>query len=81
MLFCAVVNAKRSAAHLFTEKNRKLVEGIYTRLDQTRCQFAEKAEKAVKFGAGEKWKDVEADEVDLRKAINLRRTARHRIRQ
>lgn len=67
VLFCAVANTRRGAAHLFTERNHKFVEGIYARLDQARCDFVEKKEKSIKFGSGEQWKDVEADEVDLRK--------------
>ena len=57
----------KRAAHLFTERNHKFVEGIYARLDQARCDYVEKEEKSIKFGSGEQWEDLDADEVDLRK--------------
>ena len=43
------------------------MEGIYARLDQARCDYVEKEEKSIKFGSGEQWEDLDADEVDLRK--------------
>jgi hypothetical protein len=44
-----------------------MVSDIYSRLFATRAKFVALKEKKIKFGLGEKWKDVEADEVDVSK--------------
>ena len=67
VLFCAVSGLTRSACHLLTGRNHKMVEGIYSRLDSARAAFVEKRQASMVFGQNGKWHDVEADEVDLRK--------------
>ena len=67
VLFCAVANMKRTAAHLATGKNHKFIDGIYNRLDEARAVFVEEKQEHIDFGAGGDWPDVEADEADLRK--------------
>ena len=67
VLWNAVARVKRGIAHLSTEESHKVVEAMYTRLNAARARYVERAQKKLKFGIGEAWKDVEADEVDLRK--------------
>ena len=47
-----------------------MVEGVYSRLYATREKYVAAKEKYIKFGQGEAWKDIEADEVDLAKKVS-----------
>ena len=67
MLFCALAGCSQAAALRILPKNHKAAEGIYARLHQTQARFVRYEEKKIKFGFGQGWEDVEADEVDLGK--------------
>ena len=64
MLFCALAGCSQAAALRILPKNHKAAEGIYARLHQTQARFVRYEEKKIKFGCGQGWEDVEADEVD-----------------
>ena len=50
-------------------KNKQLTDQLAdsTKEQDARMKFVEKKEKGIVFGDGQVWKDIEADEVDLRK--------------
>ena len=50
-------------------KNHKMIEGMNSKLDFAKKAFVEKKEKTIKYGTGQKWKDIEGDEADLRKEL------------
>ncbi|CAK0910510.1 unnamed protein product, partial [Prorocentrum cordatum] len=64
---CATWDVAQSKCHQITGNSHKLIENVYTRLDSARMKYVKKKEKSIKFGAIDKWPDVEADEVDLGK--------------
>jgi hypothetical protein len=51
--------------------NHKPVERIFNNLEIARDQHVRKQEKAIKFGSNQKWADVEADEVDVGKEVEM----------
>ena len=68
VLFCALHGVSATACHALTGMNHKMIEGLYRRLDEARTKFVEREEGNIEFGGCATWKDVEADEVDLRKS-------------
>ena len=67
VFMCATWDVAQSKCHQITGNSHKLIENVYTRLDRARMKYVIKKEKRIKFGAIDKWPDVEADEVDLGK--------------
>ena len=67
VLFCAVAGVPASTRHVLTGCSHKLIEAIYARLDDARKRFVEREEGNIVYGKGKAWKDVEADEVDVRR--------------
>jgi hypothetical protein len=67
VLFCGVANVGITTCHQLTGENHKMIERVYTQLDEVRKVYVEAKENTIKYGMGAAWKDVEADEVDLRK--------------
>jgi hypothetical protein len=70
VLFCAVAGVTQVSTMHLLDENHKLNERIYQSLDECRKQDVTKREKLIKFGEGDQWKDVEADEVDLAKTFD-----------
>ena len=68
ILFCTVAGCSYTAAGRIVPNSEKTVQLIYRRLYATRSSYVVWKEKKIRFGEGEAWKDVEADEVDLGKA-------------
>lgn len=70
-LYSAVAGASAVTTHLILDVDHKPIERIFTNLELARTRFVEHKEKSITFGApsGTIWKDVEADEVDLGKAL------------
>ena len=66
-LFCAVSGVSQVSAQRICGRNHKMVEGVFGRLRDARRKYVLAKEKTIKFGKGENWKDVEADELDLGK--------------
>jgi hypothetical protein len=67
ILFASLAGADGPTVRLLFKRNHKLSEGLIGRMVALRAKFTEEHEKTIKFGLGPKWKDVEADEVDIRK--------------
>ena len=51
--------------------NHKPVSRIYANLEMARSQHVPKKQKHIKFGAKHKWCNVEADEVDVSKEMEM----------
>ncbi|CAE7406455.1 unnamed protein product [Symbiodinium sp. CCMP2456] len=70
-LFSAVAGVSSTATHLILDVDHKPVERIFTNLEIARARYVEHQEKLITYGdpSGSMWKDVEADEVDLGKAL------------
>ncbi|CAK0876284.1 unnamed protein product [Prorocentrum cordatum] len=50
------------------------IENTYLRLDEARMKYVLKKERTIRFGSVEEWSDIEADEVDLGKEDDWRKT-------
>ena len=70
ILLCAAWSVPQAKCHQITGEHHKIIESIYTKTDKVFEDHVKKHEKAIDFGAGEPWKDVEADEVDLGKIVD-----------
>ena len=67
LLMGANYNMKHADLHLLTNANHKSIEALCSNLDKARALDVKHVEKNIVFGTADKdWKDVEADEVDLR---------------
>ena len=62
-------DASEATTHKVTGKNHKMIEDMSKKLDFAKKAYVEKREKKIKYGQGQKWKDVEGDEVDLKKEL------------
>jgi hypothetical protein len=69
VLFCAVTGITRVAAHTILGLDHKAVERVYVNNELARTMFVEEMQPKIQFGVGQKWKDIEADEVDLGKGL------------
>jgi hypothetical protein len=58
----------QAATRLALGQNHKMIERIYASLFRCRQMYVEKEQHRIKFGLEQEWKDVEADEVDMRKS-------------
>lgn len=61
---------REAVCHKLTGENHKMIERLYKNLGEARLEFVGDAEKNIQYGAGMAWKDLEADEVDVRKHID-----------
>eukprot|EP00969_Alexandrium_andersonii_P022030 964421-Alexandrium_andersonii.AAC.1 len=68
IVLCAVSGVSKSSCHALTGRNHKLIESLYTNLDKAKADHVKQEEKRISFGGQDQWVDVEADEVDVRKA-------------
>ncbi|CAK0830442.1 unnamed protein product [Prorocentrum cordatum] len=67
VLFAVVNNVPLAKIHALTGKNHKAIESMSKFNDACRKSDVQQQEKLISFGGkGRTWKDVEADEVDLR---------------
>ena len=66
-MFCAVAGVPRNATRLVLDVDHKAVERTYANNNIARARYVQKKEKSITYGGTQKWKDVEADEVDLGK--------------
>ena len=68
ILLCATAGVKETATHLVLDVGKKPVETIYTNLEVARSRYVEAKEKEISYGG---WRDVEVDEVDVGRFIDL----------
>ena len=68
ILLCATAGVKETATHLVLDVAKKPVETIYTNLEVARSRYVEAKEKEISYGG---WRDVEVDEVDVGRFIDL----------
>ena len=69
ILFALTCGCKEVHIHKLFDKNHKAIERLSCSLDHIRKLFVERTEKSIVFGTGAEWMDVEADEVDISKAL------------
>jgi hypothetical protein len=67
ILFCAVSGCSQTATHRLLNTGKTCISDLHDRLYQARTKYVVWKERTIKFGQGQEWKDVEADEVDLGK--------------
>ena len=79
ILLCAAWSVPQAKCHQITGEHHKIIEAIYTKTDKVFEEHVKKHEKAIDFGAGEPWKDVEADEVDLGKIVDVTQPAASQV--
>ncbi len=65
-LLCAVQGSPQTLAHSLFGFGEKFLRTVCEKNDKCRAAYVEAKEKDIVFGEGMAWKDVEADEVDLR---------------
>lgn len=70
ILCCALAGVPVSSAPIIN-MNHKPVSRIYANLEMARSQHVPKKQKHIKFGAKHKWCNVEADEVDVSKEMEM----------
>ena len=66
ILFCAIIGFTTVQTHLLLDVNKKIISTIYGNLETTRTRYVIRKEKDIVYG---KWRDVEADEVDLGRGV------------
>ena len=66
ILFCAIIGRTTVQTHLLLDANKKIISTIYSNLENARTRYVHLKEKDIVYG---KWRDVEADEVDLGKGV------------
>ena len=71
VLCCALAGVPVTAAPVILDMNHKPVSRIYNNLEIARSHHVLKKQKEIQFGARHAWSDVEADEVDVGKEIDL----------
>ena len=71
---CAAWGLSQAKCHQVTGHSSKLIENAYLRLDEARMKYVLKKERTIRFGSVEEWNDIEADEVDLGKEDDWRKT-------
>lgn len=71
VLCCALAGVPITSVPIILEMNHKPAERIFKNLELARDQHVRKKEKAIKFGSNQKWVDVEADEVDVGKEVEM----------
>ena len=73
LLLCLVFNSTRVLAHQLTGLGHKVIESLAAALDDCRCRHVMAVEPTITFGNADvessEWRDVEADEVDLRSSF------------
>ena len=67
ILYALLSGCTHASIRLMFQKNHKVTERIQKRLDDFLMQVVRRNEPMIQYGKGDAWKDVEADEVDLRK--------------
>ena len=71
VLCCALAGVPATSAPVILGMNHKPVSRIYNNLEITRSRHVLQKQKEIHFGARHKWCDVEADEVDVGKEVDL----------
>ena len=71
VLHCALANVPTTSVPQLLDVDRKVVDRIYINLEVARTRHIKQLESKVVFGEKHKWTDVEADEVDLGKELDL----------
>eukprot|EP00439_Symbiodinium_sp_Y106_P008912 s3871_g1.t1 len=66
ILFCAIIGLTTVQTHLLLDANKKIISTIYSNLETARTRYVHLKAKDIVYG---KWRDVEADEVDLGKGV------------
>ena len=69
-LLMLVSNVPLSTIHVLTQINHKALERMWRSLAFLRKSFVEKNEKAIQFGKGRAWQDIEADEATFDKLMS-----------
>ena len=71
IFYAALAGVSVNSAHLILNTDHKAVERLYSNLDAARARYVEHKEKSITYGSasGDLWRDVEADEVDVGKAL------------
>ena len=69
ILLCAVASVPQHCISKILDVDDKIVSRVYTNVDMARARFVMAHEKNIQYGGGPDWVDVEADEVDLGKAV------------
>ncbi|CAE7639351.1 unnamed protein product, partial [Symbiodinium sp. CCMP2456] len=69
VLLCAVASVPQHCVSKILDVDDKIVSRVYTNVDMARARFVMAHEKYIQYGGGPDWVDVEADEVDLGKAV------------
>ena len=72
ILYAAVAGVPVNSTHLVLDTDHKPIERIFKNLDVARAMYVDKEEKSITYGGTRNsiWKDVEADEVDVGKAVD-----------
>ena len=73
VLCCALAGVPVAATPVILGMNHKPVSRIYNNIEIARSRRVIKKQKEIQFGAKNQWRDVEADEVDVGKEIDLQR--------
>ena len=71
IFYAALAGVSVNSAHLILNTDHKAAERVYSNLDAARARYVEHKEKSITYGSasGDLWRDVEADEVDVGKAL------------
>ena len=69
VLLCAVASVPQHCVSKILDVDDKIVSRVYTNVDMARARFVTAHEKHIQYGGGPGWVDVEADGVDLGKAV------------
>ena len=70
VLFCSLAGCSNVATKRLTGVDHKIIEKQRVCLDREVAVFVEREQKAITFGDGKTWKDVEADEAVFGKVID-----------
>lgn len=71
VLCCALAGVPATSAPVILGMNHKPVSRIYNNLEIARSRHVLQKQKEIHFGARHTWCDVEADEVDIGKEVDL----------
>lgn len=71
VLCCALAGVPVTSVPVILNMDHKPVSRIYTNLELARSRHVLKKEKGIHFGAKQRWCDVEADEVDVGKEVQM----------
>ena len=75
VLRCAVAGVPVTSVPVILDMDDKHVFRLSSNLESARSQHVRQQEKKIKFGARQAWADVEADEVDLGKEVDMSKKA------